>query len=52
MSSISKPKNPIKFAITLNQEQKEAKEKILNSKITFLKGVAGDRKSTRLNSSH
>jgi hypothetical protein len=32
-----KPKNPIKFSISLNSEQKEAKEKILNSKITFFK---------------
>jgi phosphate starvation-inducible PhoH-like protein len=41
----SKPKNPIKFSITLNSEQKEAKEKILASKITFLKGQAGSGKS-------
>ena len=27
-----KPKNPIKFKIELNQEQKEAKSKILRSK--------------------
>ena len=26
-----KPKNPIKFKITLNEEQKEAKSKILNN---------------------
>lgn len=40
-----KPKNPIKFSISLNSEQKEAKERILNSKITFLKGQAGSGKS-------
>jgi phosphate starvation-inducible PhoH-like protein len=43
--SLQKPKNAIKFAITLNSEQKEAKEKILSSKITFLKGQAGSGKS-------
>lgn len=40
-----KPKNPIKFSLVLNSEQKEAKEKILSSKITFLKGQAGSGKS-------
>lgn len=40
-----KPKNSIRFNITLNEEQKEAKEKILQSKITFLKGQAGSGKS-------
>ena len=43
--SIKKPKNPIKFAVILNEEQKIAKEKIINSKITFLKGQAGSGKS-------
>ena len=45
--SLQKPKlkNPIKFSITLNSEQKEAKDKILASKITFLKGQAGSGKS-------
>lgn len=43
--SVQKPKNPIKFAITLNEEQKLAKEQIINSKITFLKGKAGSGKS-------
>lgn len=43
--SLQKPKNPIKFAVTLNEEQKIAKEKIINSKITFLKGQAGSGKS-------
>ena len=41
----SKPKKPIRFTISLNSEQKEAKEKILASKITFLKGKAGSGKS-------
>ena len=40
-----KPKNPIKFSLTLNSEQKEAKDKILSAKITFLKGQAGSGKS-------
>jgi len=39
------PKNPIKFSIQLNEEQKEAKNKILNNKITVLKGQAGSGKS-------
>lgn len=43
--SVKKPKNPIKFAVILNEEQKIAKEKIINSKITFLKGQAGSGKS-------
>ena len=30
-----KPKGPIKFQIQLNEEQKEAKEKILNNAITI-----------------
>ena len=40
-----KPKNPIKFNITLNEEQKKAKEIILNSTISILKGKAGSGKS-------
>ena len=40
-----KPKNPIKFMISLNEEQKEAKKVILESKITVLKGQAGSGKS-------
>ena len=40
-----KPKNPIKFHITLNEEQKRAKEIILNSTISVLKGKAGSGKS-------
>lgn len=39
------PKNPIKFQISLNEEQKEAKEKILINKITILKGQAGSGKT-------
>ena len=31
-----KPKNPIKFKITLNEEQKEAKAKILENTVTLL----------------
>lgn len=40
-----KPKNPIKFAVQLNEEQKQAKSVIINSKITALKGQAGSGKS-------
>lgn len=40
-----KPKNPIKFNIVLNEEQKEAKKQILDSTITVLKGMAGSGKS-------
>jgi phosphate starvation-inducible PhoH-like protein len=40
-----KLKHPIKFNIALNEEQKIAKEKILNSKVAFLKGAAGSGKS-------
>ena len=40
-----KPKNPIKFQIALNEEQKQAKSVILNSKISILKGQAGSGKS-------
>jgi len=44
-NSTKKPKNPIKFNIALNEEQKAAKDKILQSKISFLKGQAGSGKS-------
>jgi len=44
-TQVKKPKNSIRFNVTLNEEQKEAKEKILNSKISFLKGQAGSGKS-------
>jgi len=46
-NSISKksPKNPIKFLIPLNEEQKQAKSIILDNNITVLKGQAGSGKS-------
>lgn len=40
-----RPKNPIKFKITLNKEQKEAKEKILKNTLTLLAGKAGSGKT-------
>ena len=40
-----KPKNPIKFKITLNEEQKEAKAKILQNTVTLLAGSAGSGKT-------
>ena len=40
-----RPKNPIKFNVQLNDEQKEAKAKILNSPIPVLKGMAGSGKT-------
>lgn len=40
-----KPKNPIKFGITLNEEQKQAKALILASDITAIKGKAGSGKT-------
>jgi phosphate starvation-inducible PhoH-like protein len=40
-----KPKNPIKFNIVLNEEQKDAKKHILDNTITILKGMAGSGKS-------
>ena len=42
---IDKPKGPIRFQIQLNEEQKEAKEKILNNAITILSGKAGSGKT-------
>ena len=38
-------KNPIKFGVNLNEEQKQAKSVILNNKITVLRGQAGSGKS-------
>jgi len=38
-------KNPIKFRIQLNEEQKEAKDVILNNTITLLGGSAGSGKT-------
>lgn len=43
--SVKKPKGPIKFLVSLNEEQKECKNTILNSKITVVKGQAGSGKS-------
>ena len=40
-----KPKNPIKFKITLNEEQKDAKTVILAHPVTVLKGAAGSGKT-------
>lgn len=40
-----KPKNPIKFNLTLNEEQKLAKAEILNNTVTLLKGQAGSGKT-------
>lgn len=40
-----KPKGPIKFQLQLNEEQKVAKEKILNNAITILSGKAGSGKT-------
>ena len=40
-----RPKNPIKFKIQLNEEQKEAKAKILNNTVTLLAGTAGSGKT-------
>ena len=39
------PKNPISFNIQLNEEQKEAKAKILENTITLLAGSAGSGKT-------
>jgi phosphate starvation-inducible PhoH-like protein len=40
-----RPKNPIKFNIQLNDEQKEAKKLILENPVTVLKGMAGSGKT-------
>lgn len=40
-----KPKGPIRFQLQLNDEQKIAKEKILNNAITVLSGKAGSGKT-------
>lgn len=40
-----KPKNPIKFLIQLNEEQKQAKQIILENKVSVIKGQAGSGKS-------
>ena len=40
-----RPKNPIKFNISLNEEQKEAKKLILENPVTVIKGMAGSGKT-------
>lgn len=40
-----KPKNPIKFKLELNEEQKEAKQIILDNPVVLLKGGAGSGKT-------
>ena len=40
-----RPKGPIKFNVSLNEEQKKAKALILGSPITVLKGMAGSGKT-------
>jgi len=40
-----KPKNPIKFKISLNEEQKEAKQLIIDNPVVLLKGMAGSGKT-------
>lgn len=40
-----KPKNPIKFKLQLNDEQKEAKSEILNNTISLIAGKAGSGKT-------
>jgi len=40
-----RPKNPIKFNVQLNEEQKLAKQLILESPITAIKGMAGSGKT-------
>jgi phosphate starvation-inducible PhoH-like protein len=40
-----KPKNPITFKIQLNEEQKLAKQLILENPVTLLKGMAGSGKT-------
>jgi phosphate starvation-inducible protein PhoH and related proteins len=39
------PKNPIKFKLQLNEEQKEAKKEILENTVTLLAGSAGSGKT-------
>ena len=40
-----KPKGDIKFKLSLNEEQKEAKQIILNNPVTLIKGMAGSGKT-------
>jgi len=39
------PKNPIKFNLSLNEEQKAAKDKIIGSDVSVIRGKAGSGKS-------
>lgn len=39
------PKNPIKFNLSLNEEQKSAKDKIITSDVSVIRGKAGSGKS-------
>jgi len=45
-----KPKNPISFKIQLNEEQKIAKQLILDNPVTLLKGMAGSGKAQDVDS--
>jgi phosphate starvation-inducible PhoH-like protein len=40
-----KPKGEIKFKLSLNEEQKEAKQTILDNPVTLIKGMAGSGKT-------
>jgi phosphate starvation-inducible PhoH-like protein len=40
-----KPKNPIKFQLQLNEEQKQAKSLIIDNPVVVLKGMAGSGKT-------
>lgn len=40
-----RPKNPIKFKVTLNEEQKQAKKLIIENPITVIRGMAGSGKT-------
>lgn len=44
-SQKKKPKNPISFKISLNEEQKEAKKIILENPVNVLRGMAGSGKT-------
>jgi phosphate starvation-inducible PhoH-like protein len=41
-----KPKNPVRFGIVLNPEQKQAKAEILNNTVIAIKGKAGSGKTS------
>ena len=41
----NKPKNPIKFKLELNPEQKEAKQTILENPVVLIKGMVGSGKT-------